>query len=62
MCYAKQVKSLVESQEFQALQIQAEHVHSADRAADVIEGAAVTYKPTEVSGKVRTFLVLDCFL
>ena len=62
MCYAKQVKSLVESQEFQALQTQAEQVHSADRAAVVIEGAAVSYKPTEVSGKQRTFLVLDCFL
>ena len=49
MCYAKQVKSLVESQEFQALQIQAEQVHSADRAAIVIEGAAVTCIPTAPS-------------
>ena len=50
MCYAKQLKSLVE---FQALQTQAEQLHSADQAAIVIEGAAVTSKPTEVKGKVR---------
>ena len=54
MCYAKQVKSLVESQEFQALQTQAEQLHSADQAAIVIEGAAVTSKPTEVLGKLGT--------
>ena len=39
MCYAKQLKSLVE---FQALQTQAEQLHSADQAAIVIEGAALT--------------------
>ena len=43
-----------EFREFQALQTQAEQLHSADQAAIVIEGAAVTSKPTEVSGKVRT--------
>ena len=37
MCYAKQLKSLVEFQEFQALQTQAEQLHSADQAAIVIE-------------------------
>ena len=50
MCYAKQLKSLVEFQEFQALQTKAEQLHSADQA---VKGAAVTSKPTEVSGKVR---------
>ena len=54
MCYAKQLKSLVEFQGFQALQTKVEQLHSADQAAAVIEGAAVTSKPTEVSGKVRT--------
>ena len=39
MFYAKQLKSLVESQEFQALQTQAKQLHSADQAAIVIEGA-----------------------
>ena len=46
MCYARQLKSLVEFQEFQALQTQAEQLHGADQAAIVIEGAAVTYKQT----------------
>ena len=46
MCYAKQLKSLVELQEFQALQTQADHINSADQAAIVIEGAAVTSKLT----------------
>ena len=50
---AKQFKSLVEFQEFQALQTQAEQLPSADQAAIVIEGAAVTSTNTEVSGKVR---------
>ena len=45
---------VVEFQEFKALQTQAEQLHSADQAAIVIEGAAVTSKPTEVLGKVRT--------
>ena len=35
MCYAKQLKSLVEFQEFQALQTTAEQLHSADQAAIV---------------------------
>ena len=35
MCYAKQLKSLVKFQEFQALQTQAEQLHSADQAAIV---------------------------
>ena len=42
-----------EFREFQALQTQAEQLHSADQAAIVIEGAAVTSKPTEVYGKLR---------
>ena len=54
MCYAKQLKSLVEFLEFQALLTQADYIHSAAQAVIVIEGAAVTSKPTEVSGKVRT--------
>ena len=54
MCYAKQLKSLMEFQELQALKTLAEHKNSADQAAIVIEGAAVTSKNTEVSGKVRT--------
>ena len=44
--YAKQLKSLVK---FQALQIQAEQLHSADQAAIVIEGAVgllLTAAPT----------------
>ena len=39
--------------EFQALQAQAEELHSADQAAIVIGGAEVRSKPTAVSGKVR---------
>ena len=39
--------------EFPALQTQVELLHSADQATIVIEGAVVTSKPTEVSGKVR---------
>ena len=60
MCYAKQLKSLVEFQEFQALQTKAEQLHSADQAAIVIKGAAVTSKPTEVSGKVRAVSLERC--
>ena len=50
MCFAKQLKSL---RELQALKTLAEHKNSADQAAIVIEGAAVTSTNTEVSGKVR---------
>ena len=60
MCYAKQLKSLMEFQELQALKTLAEHKNSADQAAIVIEGAAVTSTNTEVSGKVRTRLTYNC--
>ena len=50
MCYAKQLKSLVE---FPVLQTQFELLHSADQASIVIEGVAVTGKPIEETGKVR---------
>ena len=50
MCYAKQLKILME---LQALKTLAEHINSADQAAIVTEGAAVTSTNTEVSGKVR---------
>ena len=53
MCYAKQLKSLMEFQELQALKTLAEHINSADQAAIVIEGAAVTSTNTDVSGKVK---------
>ena len=49
MCYARQLRSLVEFHETQA-----EQLLSGDQAAFVIEGAAVTSKPKEVPGKVRT--------
>ena len=53
MCYAKQLKSLMEFQELQALKTLAEHKNSAEQAAIFIEGAAVTSTNTDVSGKVR---------
>ena len=43
----------MEFQELQALKTLAEHKNSADQAAIVIEGAAVTSTNTDVSGKVR---------
>ena len=46
MCHAKQLKSLVEFQEFQALQTQANHTHSADQAAMYYFRGGCSHKQT----------------
>ena len=55
MCYAKQllkkfggIPGIPRPSKF-GVRTQAEQLHSGDQAAIVIEGAAVTSKPTEVS-------------
>ena len=58
MCYAKQLKRLVE---FLVLQTQAEqlNIFIADQAAIVIEGIAVTGTNTKVSGKIKASVTVD---